>query len=83
MRRGYGILSAPGAHRLTLAILLALSINCASAEDEKTLTGDWCTISRNGPTRFRLIGPTLGGLPAEPQATSFTRPFYAPQVFAL
>ena len=42
-----------------------------------------CTISRNGPTRFRLIGPTLGGLPAEPQATSFTRPFCAPQVSAL
>ena len=41
MRRGFGILSAHGAHRFTLAILLALSINCASAEDEKTLTGDW------------------------------------------
>jgi hypothetical protein len=39
-----------------------------------------CRISRNGPTRFPLIGPTLGGLPAEPQATSFTRPFCAKQV---
>ncbi len=37
-------------------------------------------ISRNGPTRFPLIGPTLDGLPAEPQARSFTRPFCAKQV---
>jgi uncharacterized protein YecE (DUF72 family) len=40
-------------------------------------------ISRNGPTRFPLIGPTLNGLPAEPQATSFTRPFSAKQVSSL
>lgn len=39
-----------------------------------------CRISRNGPTRFPLIGPTLHGLPAEPQATGFTRPFCAKQV---
>ena len=40
-------------------------------------------ISRNGPTRFPLIGPTLHGLPAEPQARSFTRPFCAKQVSLL
>jgi len=43
------------------------------------IDGEW-RISRNGPTRFPLIGPTLDGLPAEPQATSFTRPFCAKQV---
>ena len=40
-------------------------------------------ISRNGPTRFPLIGPTLRGTPAEPQARSFTRPFCAKQVSLL
>ena len=30
--------------------------------------------------RFPLIGPTLHGLPAEPQATGFTRPSCAKQV---
>ncbi len=39
-----------------------------------------CRISRIGPTRFPLIGPTLHGIPAEPQATGFTRPFCAKQV---
>src|ERR1022692_3019456 len=33
-----------------------------------------CTISRNGPARFRVNGPTLHGLPAEPRFESFTRP---------
>jgi hypothetical protein len=33
-----------------------------------------CTISRNGPARFRVNGPTLHGLPAEPRFGSFTRP---------
>jgi hypothetical protein len=34
-----------------------------------------CMISRNGPARFRVNGPTLHGLPAEPRFESFTRPF--------
>jgi hypothetical protein len=34
-----------------------------------------CTISRNGPARFRVNGPTLHGLPAEPRFGSSTRPF--------
>jgi hypothetical protein len=40
-----------------------------------------CTISRNGPARFRVNGPTLHGLPAEPRFGSFTRPFSLRQVF--
>jgi hypothetical protein len=35
-----------------------------------------CTISRNGPVRFRINGPTLHGLPAEPRFESFTRPYF-------
>jgi glucose dehydrogenase len=42
-----------------------------------------CTISRNGPTRFRVNGPTSHGLPAEPRLGSFTRPFSLKQVFWL
>jgi Plasmid pRiA4b ORF-3-like protein len=42
-----------------------------------------CTISRNGPARFRLNGPTLHGLPAEPRFESSTRPFSLRQVFWL
>lgn len=42
-----------------------------------------CTISRNGPARFRVNGPTLHGLPAEPRFESSTRPFSLRQVFAL
>jgi hypothetical protein len=42
-----------------------------------------CTISRNGPARFRVNGPTLHGLPAEPRFGSFTRPFSSRQVFWL
>ncbi len=42
-----------------------------------------CTISRNGPARFRVNGPTLHGLPAEPRFESFTRPFSLRQVFWL
>jgi GTP:adenosylcobinamide-phosphate guanylyltransferase len=42
-----------------------------------------CTISRNGPARFRVNGPTLHGLPAEPRFGSFTRPFSLRQVFWL
>ena len=41
------------------------------------------TISRNGPTRFRVNGPTLHGLPAEPRFESSTRPFSLRQVFWL
>ena len=40
-------------------------------------------ISRNGPARFRVNGPTLHGLPAEPRFESFTRPFSLMQVFEL
>jgi glycosyltransferase involved in cell wall biosynthesis len=40
-----------------------------------------CTISRNGPARFRVNGPTLHGLPAEPRFESSTRPFSLRQVF--
>jgi predicted nucleic acid-binding protein len=40
-----------------------------------------CTISRNGPARFRVNGPTLHGLPAEPRFGSSTRPFSLRQVF--
>jgi hypothetical protein len=40
-----------------------------------------CTISRNGPARFRINGPTLHGLPAEPRFESSTRPFSLRQVF--
>ncbi|AMN46938.1 2-keto-gluconate dehydrogenase [Steroidobacter denitrificans] len=39
-----------------------------------------CRISCIGPGRFPLIGPTLDGLPAEPLARTFTRPFCAKQV---
>ena len=42
-----------------------------------------CTISRNGPARFRVNGPTLHGLPAEPRLESSTRPFSLRQVFWL
>jgi hypothetical protein len=42
-----------------------------------------CMISRNGPARFRVNGPTLHGLPAEPRFESFTRPFSSRQVFGL
>ena len=42
-----------------------------------------CTISRNGPARFRINGPTLHGLPAEPRFESSTRPFSLRQVFWL
>jgi site-specific recombinase XerC len=42
-----------------------------------------CTISRNGPARFRMNGPTLHGLPAEPRFESSTRPFSLRQVFWL
>ncbi len=42
-----------------------------------------CTISRNGPARFRVNGPTLHGLPAEPRFESSTRPFSLRQVFWL
>ena len=42
-----------------------------------------CTISRNGPARFRTNGPTLHGLPAEPRFESSTRPFSLRQVFEL
>jgi len=42
-----------------------------------------CKISRNGPARFRVNGPTLDGLPAEPQFERSTRPFSLRQVFAL
>src|SRR5258707_794280 len=42
-----------------------------------------CTISRNGPTRFRVKGPTLHGLPAEPRLGSSTGPFSSRQVFWL
>ena len=48
----------------------------------KTL-GCCCTISRNGPARFRVNGPTLHGLPAEPRFGSSTRPFSLRQVFWL
>src|ERR1700677_2023013 len=34
----------------------------------------------NSPSDIVSQGPTLHGLPAEPQATSFTRPFCAKQV---
>jgi serine/threonine protein kinase len=44
---------------------------------------DTCTISRNGPARFRENGPTLHGLPAEPRFESSTRPFSLRQVFWL
>jgi addiction module HigA family antidote len=40
-------------------------------------------ISRNGPARFRVNGPTLDGLPAEPRFESSTRPFSLKQVFEL
>jgi hypothetical protein len=49
----------------------------------RALDVDNWRISRNGPTRFPLIGPTLRGTPAEPQARSFTRPFCAKQVSLL
>ena len=42
-----------------------------------------CKISRNGPARFRVNGPTLNGLPAEPRFESSTRPFSLKQVFGL
>jgi hypothetical protein len=42
-----------------------------------------CAISRNGPARFRVNGPTLHGLPAEPRFESSTRPFSLRQVFWL
>jgi len=42
-----------------------------------------CTISRIGPARFRVNGPTLDGLPAEPRFESSTRPFSLRQVFEL
>ncbi len=42
-----------------------------------------CTISRNGPARFRVNGPTLHGLPVEPRFESSTRPFSLRQVFWL
>jgi hypothetical protein len=42
---------------------------------------DMCRISRIGPTRFRVNGPTLHGLPAEPRFESSTRPFSLRQVF--
>ena len=42
-----------------------------------------CTISRIGPARFRINGPTLHGLPAEPRFESSTRPFSLRQVFWL
>ena len=42
-----------------------------------------CTISRNGPARFRVKGPTLHGLPAEPRLESSTGPFSSRQVFWL
>src|ERR1700736_677224 len=34
-----------------------------------------CTISRNGPARFRVKGPTLDESPAEPRLGSSTGPF--------
>jgi DNA-binding NarL/FixJ family response regulator len=43
----------------------------------------FCTISRIGPARFRVNGPTLHGLPAEPRFESSTRPFSLRQVFWL
>src|ERR1700690_1344512 len=46
-----------------------------------TVPDGGCTISRNGPARFRSNGPTLHGLPAEPRFESFTRPFSLRQVF--
>jgi transposase len=42
-----------------------------------------CTISRNGPARFRVKGPTLHGSPAEPRLGSSTGPFSSRQVFWL
>jgi DNA invertase Pin-like site-specific DNA recombinase len=39
-----------------------------------------CTISRNGPARFRVKGPTLHGSPAEPRLGSSTGPFSSRQV---
>jgi hypothetical protein len=45
--------------------------------------GTNCTISRNGPARFRVNGPTMHGLPAEPRIESSTRPFSLRQVFWL
>jgi hypothetical protein len=50
---------------------------------QNRLRAPGCTISRNGPTRFRVNGPTLYGLPAEPRFGSFTRPFSLKQVFWL
>src|ERR1700722_13323249 len=49
--------------------------------DEFTSFLKSCTISRNGPARFRVNGPTLHGLPAEPRFESSTRPFSLRQVF--
>jgi hypothetical protein len=50
--------------------------------EDDTLYSD-CAISRNGPARFRVKGPTLHGLPAEPRFESSTRPFSLRQVFWL
>ena len=49
----------------------------------KGVVAKYCTISRNGPARFRVNGPTLHGLPAEPRFESSTRPFSLRQVFWL
>jgi len=53
--------------------IIDLNVDCTDA----------CTISRNGPARFRVNGPTLHGLPAEPRFESSTRPFSLRQVFWL
>ena len=65
------------------AIRILMNMETVQSRDKAVQGRRKCTISRNGPTRFRVNGPTLHGLPAEPQARSFTRPFCAKQVFWL
>jgi hypothetical protein len=50
--------------------------SCAHKTTLANRLRDCCTISRNGPARFRVNGPTLHGLPAEPRLGEFYRSFF-------
>jgi hypothetical protein len=66
-----------------IELIRRLMYKFGAKEAQVVATYPMCTISRNGPARFRVNGPTLHGLPAEPRFESSTRPFSLRQVFWL
>jgi DNA-binding transcriptional LysR family regulator len=78
MRHRHGMRLTPAGEELMRRLAGLIRQLDQAVEDVRSAE---CTISRNGPARFRVNGPTLHGLPAEPRFESSTRPFSLRQVF--